>query len=263
MQEADDESIYNLWDELSHFDAAQADKALEHFLGRLCRWTNAGDAFWIGAVRIQGGAHARTDPMRGWRARVISRLNSTADKSREKMGMRIVNGADPGETSMALVAQAGRFRVYSLEDGKLVDPAAFKRTGHYQRIYRERGISDRLWAVFPVNADTEAYYCIDKYGERRHFTPHDRQLVARATRGIKWFHRQVLLSHGLGISAKALNPTERRVLNALLTARTEKQIAADLGMTAGTTHQYATAIYRKFSVRGRAGLMALWLSGDL
>lgn len=263
MQGADDESIYDLWDELSDFDAAHADMALEHFLGRLCRWTNAGNAFWIGAVRIQGGVHAKNDPMRGWRACAIRSLNSTPDKNSEKTGMRIVNGADPGATSMALVAQAGRFRVYSLEDGKLVDPAAFKRTEHYERIYRERGISDRLWAVFPVNSDAEAYYCIDKFGERRHFNLHDRQLIARATRGIKWFHRQVLLSHGLGISAKALNPTERRVLNALLSARTEKQIAADLGMTAGTTHQYAMAVYRKFSVRGRAGLMALWLSGNL
>lgn len=263
MQEAGDESIYNLWDELSDFDAAQADKALEHFLGRLCRWTNAGNAFWIGAVRVQDGNQARNDPMRGWRACAIRNLDPGIDKNREKTGMRMVNGTDPGATSLALVAQAGRFRVHSLEDGTLVDPASFKRTGHYELIYRDRGISDRLWAVFPVNADTEAYYCIDKYGARRHFGSRDRQLVARATRGIKWFHRQVLLSHGLGIGTKALNPTERRVLNALLSARTEKQIAADLGMTAGTTHQYATAIYRKFSVRGRAGLMALWLSGEL
>ena len=50
-----------------------------------------------------------------------------------------------------------------------------------------------------------------------------------------------------------------RVLNLLLTEAGEKQIAERLGLAVSTTHSYITGIYRKFGVRGRAGLMSLWL----
>lgn len=52
---------------------------------------------------------------------------------------------------------------------------------------------------------------------------------------------------------------ERRVLDLLLTEAAEKQIAERLGLAVSTTHSYITTIYRKFGVRGRAGLMSLWL----
>ncbi len=57
----------------------------------------------------------------------------------------------------------------------------------------------------------------------------------------------------------ALAPHERRVLELLLTEATEKQIAERLGLAASTTHSYITGIFRKYGVRGRAGLMSLWL----
>jgi PAS domain S-box-containing protein len=56
-----------------------------------------------------------------------------------------------------------------------------------------------------------------------------------------------------------LAPYERKVLELLLTDATEKQIAERLGLAVSTTHSYVTAIFRKYGVRGRAGLMSLWL----
>ena len=56
-----------------------------------------------------------------------------------------------------------------------------------------------------------------------------------------------------------LAPHERKVVELLLTEATEKQIAERLGLAASTTHSYITGIFRKYGVRGRAGLMSLWL----
>lgn len=56
-----------------------------------------------------------------------------------------------------------------------------------------------------------------------------------------------------------LAPHECKVLHLLLTEAAEKQIADQLGLAISTTHSYITSIYRKFGVRGRAGLMSLWL----
>jgi PAS domain S-box-containing protein len=61
-------------------------------------------------------------------------------------------------------------------------------------------------------------------------------------------------------SVPRLAPNERRVLELLLTEATEKQIAEKLGLAPSTVHSYVTGIFRKFNVRGRAGLMSLWLS---
>ena len=56
-----------------------------------------------------------------------------------------------------------------------------------------------------------------------------------------------------------LAPHESRVLQLLLTEAAEKQIAEQLGLATSTTHSYITSVYRKFGVRGRAGLISLWL----
>ena len=257
------EAIYKLWDCLSDFEASESDKALDLFLRQVCRWTGADNAFWIGAIRIQRGTKARADAMSGWRAGAMHILDPRyIDKKRQKNSLRMINreDRDPGETSRTLARQSGRFRIATLSSGELVDLASFKETDHYDYYYRQPGISDRMWIVFPLNSEAEAYYCFDKHGKRRYFTPRDMSLAAHASRGIKWFHRQLHLSHGLGISETPLTPTERRVLQELLNGKAEKHIARRLGVTPGSAHQYATAIYRKFGARGRAELMALWLS---
>ena len=56
-----------------------------------------------------------------------------------------------------------------------------------------------------------------------------------------------------------LSRQERRVLDQLLTDAPEKEIAATLGLAESTIHSYVASIFRKFGVRGRKGLMSLWL----
>lgn len=69
-----------------------------------------------------------------------------------------------------------------------------------------------------------------------------------------------MLNHGLLHATAPLAPYEVKVLQLLLTDATEKQIAERLGLAVSTTHSYVTSIFRKFGVRGRAGLMSLWLN---
>lgn len=56
-----------------------------------------------------------------------------------------------------------------------------------------------------------------------------------------------------------LSRQERRVLDLLLTDAPEKEIAQALGLAESTIHSYVASIFRKFGVRGRKGLMSLWL----
>ena len=91
------------------------------------------------------------------------------------------------------------------------------------------------------------------------FTESERDVIAFALRGIKWFHRQLLLSHGLLVANTPLTPVERHVLQGLLTGLAEKEIAAAQGHSYHTTHRHVSSIFRKFGVNNRSALMALWL----
>jgi DNA-binding NarL/FixJ family response regulator len=78
-------------------------------------------------------------------------------------------------------------------------------------------------------------------------------------RGLRWFHRQQALGHGLAVAAAPLTELERRVLSGLLGGMTDKRIAVQLEMSPSTVHEYASRIYRKYAVANRSALMALWL----
>jgi DNA-binding NarL/FixJ family response regulator len=110
-----------------------------------------------------------------------------------------------------------------------------------------------------VNEDAESWFGIFRAPDTPPFTEAERDIVAYALRGIKWFHRQLMLSHGLLLAATPLTSAERRVLHLLLTGLSEKLIAVELERSFHTTHECVTAIFRKFGVNNRAGLMSLWL----
>ncbi len=107
-----------------------------------------------------------------------------------------------------------------------------------------------------MNEDCESHFGF--YG-RKEFTDEQIAMFASALRGIKWFHRNLMFSHGLLISSAPLPPAERRVLRLLLTDASEKRIAHELGLAPATVHQYVVSIYRKLGVRSRAALMRIWL----
>lgn len=252
--------IYELWDELSDFRAADIDQALDYLLERLCQWLDAGNAFWIGAVRVMEDNDARKDNLSGWRAGAVHVLRpAELGPDQQKERVKRLNTDDPGETSIKLAARAGTFRAFLLRDNSLVNFERFQQTDHYQFFYRTLGISDRMWIVFPVSPEAECYYCIDRFDGQR-FSASDLSLASKVMRGIKWFHRQLLLSHGLGIAECRMTPTDRRVLQAIVTGVNRKQLAECLGVTEGTAHQYTLTLYRKFGVRSKAELMALWLN---
>jgi DNA-binding CsgD family transcriptional regulator len=53
-----------------------------------------------------------------------------------------------------------------------------------------------------------------------------------------------------------LSPRERQTLDGLLDGLAEKQIAASLGLSRHTVHEYVKALYRRFDVTSRAELVA-------
>lgn len=257
------DNIYHLWDELADFGSSANNEALMHCMRGICTMINAQNAFWIGSVRMLSHAQAAGDSLSGWRARCLETLSRERTANPQRMeDAKQHHLGDPGETTRIMLSGVGQFRMYSLGTG-IVDLEAFKKTDHYDFFYRQPGIADRIWVVFPVNADTESIFLFDTYDTGRFFSAKELFMAAEALRGIKWFHRQLLLNSGVGICATALAPAERRVIPLLLSGAAEKSIAEQLQLTKATVHQYVTTVYRKFGVRGRTEFMAVWLRGRL
>lgn len=255
--------MFKLWDELSDFGSHESDEALNHCMQSICKWIGADQAFWVGAVRIVKGAKANRDPLSGWRIGGVHLLNPSEEAlQRKKHALKSVRSNEPGDANIALISGVGHFRAHTMNQGELLDLDAFKKTEHYDYYYRQRGVSDRMWLAIPVNDDVESFFNFDTYAKGRSFSTHELELVAFALRGIKWFHRRLLMSHGLGISEEQITAAERRVIQLLLSGASEKEIAKKLELAPGTVHQYAVRIYRKFGVNGRTEFMSLWLGGD-
>lgn len=245
--------IHRLWDDLAAFDAAQTDEAMRHLLREVSEMVDAQNAYWMGAVRLSDDT---SDPLLGWRPGVLRYLTPLPnDETFTKQRLKSVQRGKADEATVAHARMAGVYRATRLRD--LVSSDWFD-TATYAG-YVGRNVHDSLVVVAPMNPATESYYGFLRMRADDPFTATQRDTALYALRGLSWFHRQLLLSHGLLVARTPLTPVERKVLAALLTGSSEKQIAEDLALSFATLHTYVRTIYRKFGVSGRSGLTALWL----
>jgi len=247
------ERIHQLWDEVSAFEASEWDAARIHLLESVARMVEAENAYWVGAVRVTEDPQ---DSLLGWRPRLIQYLRPLPnDDGFTQQRLRDLARGRIDALPVAHAQRAGTFRANRMCD--LVPADWFH--GDTYKDYLGRGIHDSLVVVAPITPMAEAYYGFLRMRADDPFTNAQRDIAWYAMRGLTWFHRQVLLAHGLLVARTPLSPMERRVAALLLTDRSEKLMAAELGIAASTLHGYVGDVLRKFGVSGRNGLIALWL----
>lgn len=251
----DKQQIHRIWDRLADFPASRPEKALTFLLQHLAKLLHSERCWWLAAFRMQ--ETAPDDPTLGWRAGPIVFYNEGPDDLQSyRQEARSLELGEAAQPVLRQLGQSGRFRVNTLRD--LAEPDYFE-SGHFRKRFLERGFVDSLIIATPVNKHTETYFCFYRLVPETVFEPEQVALASYALRGLKWFHRQALLSFGMMIADSPLTPTERKVLSLLLTGRSEKQIAAEMQHKPATSHEYILKIYRKFNVHSRAALTALWL----
>lgn len=248
-------AIRTLWDELADFDAARAEDARNHLLKRVCDLIGAQNATWIGAVRL--GEPQLGDPVKGWRPRAIRQLHPNRlllEKGREQTEKLEAGRVD--QTTIANVSFAGQYRFNRLID---LVPESWFEGDYYRTFYLGTGYRDTIWAGIPINEDAESYFGFYRDLDQAPFTTAERDVVAYALRGLRWFYRLQMLGEGLGVASSPLTPVERRVLGGLLQGLSEREIAEVNDQSQHTTHDHVKRIFRKYGVSSRSALMALWL----
>ncbi len=248
------ERVHALWDQLANFSTGAVEEARRHFLTGLCELVDAQNVTWVGVVRMD--THPE-DPYLGWRPRLIHLLHPDARiaAAAAEQARRVEQGETDPVVTHNLKA-LGRLRVTRLED---VVPPEWLEDAYYKRFWLDAGRVDSLWACAPVNEDTEVYLGLHRDLGRPRYSPEERDRVTYAMRGLRWFHRQQMLGFGLLVAKTPLTPVERNVLRQLLSGQSEKEIAQSLDYSTSFVHEYVTRIYRKYGVRSRAELSALWL----
>jgi len=125
-----------------------------------------------------------------------------------------------------------------------------------QELRRMNGVDHQITSVYQIaGGDGISVVCLEIALGERDFSPREQRLL-------NFFHAELgpLITRSLVSATEpsqvTLSPRLRQTLACLLEGDSEKQVAARLGISQATTHQYVTALYRRFGVRSRAELLA-------
>lgn len=139
---------------------------------------------------------------------------------------------------------------------QIVPDGAWYRSVLFNDYQRPADCDNQVTSIFQTSA-AGAISCIAVYRQvgRPEFSGRERRLI-------HFFHGELgrligpVLVSVTDPRPDDLPPRLRQTLHFLLQGDSEKQIAARLGLSQSTTHEYVTALYRRFQVHSRAELMA-------
>jgi len=255
----DQDTVIRLWHELMEFPASSPQEALEHCLRAMAQEVGAVNATWVGAAREKDWERRNPfDPLLGWRPHICLTLHPTdAWQRAHEVAMDAVRNNYMDPQTVALASQFGQNRCFLRDE--VVSDRDWKRDRINREVLAPLGIGHRLIGAAATAPGAESYLIFDRDGGGRGFSARERDLLAFFLRGSALLHRELLQMHGLLNALRPLSPRERDVLRLLLTGVSEREIAAALGLTPATTHQYVVAVLRNFGAHSRAELMSQWL----
>ena len=91
----------------------------------------------------------------------------------------------------------------------------------------------------------------------RAFGPRERLVLDLVHCEMLWLYRPDLPA--LSPDGMPLSPRQRQTLQLLLAGNSEKEIAAQMGLSHNTVHHYVKALHRHFGVSSRSELLARWV----
>ncbi len=126
-------------------------------------------------------------------------------------------------------------------------------------IHRPSAIDDSLLSMVRKGGGCVSVIALKRAWGDPPFADEERDLLDLAHGECAWIFRDEDARAPLDIH---WSPRERETLGLLLTGQSEKSIAATLGLSPHTVHDYVKVIFRKLGVASRAELMARALSSQ-
>lgn len=139
------------------------------------------------------------------------------------------------------------------------EPGTWERSATYCERHRPAGISDWLMAIVAHRPRNEfvSVWVHRAVGEPV-FSVRDSKVLTAVQESVG-----AMLGDELALASEpglgGISRRQRRTLELVLTGLSEKQMAAELGVSRATVHEHVTAIYRRFGVSSRPELMTRFI----
>lgn len=149
-----------------------------------------------------------------------------------------------------------RDRAVTYTRRQIVADRVYNRSPVFDRYFQPGNVGPRLASIFPTPGGGAISLL------HLHRPPQVPDFSARERALLEFFHGEIgpLVGRALTSAAEptpeSLSPRLRQTLACLVQGDTEKQVAARLGLSRATLHDYVTALYRRFGVNSRAQLLA-------
>jgi len=223
-----------------------------HLLERLCDFLHARVGIGGEVLGIDRGQFTPLSIVEyGW----------NSDAERRAMFEWLEHQASTGHrTGLLPTKLAPTDRGLTVARADLVDNRAWHNSPQYAEYLRRSQLDDLVVSFQRIKSAMGQFCCITLFR-----APGEPHFGRRDTNFLRTLHRELAPMIGRQLaaanepSALQLSPQRRQVLGCLLEGDGEKQVAARLGLTRQTVHQYVKAIYRHFRVSSRAELMARWI----
>ena len=208
----------------------------------------------VGAPQVTGGEGRWLGPERVVEA--FSAFEFGLDRHGREVYAAFMRDLGPSGDPVFCALWHRRGRLVTVTQPQVVSDADWYRSVGYNEYRRRGGAAHTLTSVYLVtDAGAISAIALQRAIGERDFDPREQQLL-------NFFHGELgpLIGRALVSDSEPgpddLAPRLRQTLACLLEGDSEKQVAARLGLSQATTHQYVTALYRRFGVRSRAQLMA-------
>jgi DNA-binding CsgD family transcriptional regulator len=153
-------------------------------------------------------------------------------------------------------------RVVTRTRSAMVSDVVWHRSAAFNEYRRPAGVNHCLTSVWQVSHQGAiTVICLHHAVGERDFSPGEVRLL-------EFFHGEIGRLVGRQLvsatepSPEKLSPRLRQTLTCLVEGDSEKQVAARLGLSPTTVHEYVTALYRRFGVQSRGQLLAHVLRRD-
>jgi DNA-binding CsgD family transcriptional regulator len=143
-------------------------------------------------------------------------------------------------------------------NGQLMSRTEWERSLEFNDVHKPFGLDDALTTCHLVSPSVIYGLTLHRSLDDRPFGSHERRLL-------HLFHQELARYVGTALCWEPdpgfshLPPRLRQTLSCLLEGDSEKQVAAHLGLSRHTVHEYVTALYRAFGVNSRPELLVLCL----
>lgn len=158
------------------------------------------------------------------------------------------------DPSMPRLAQAVTTPLCTFTRDQLLGDREWYESAHVQELRRAARVDSFIYAAYAPGGDCGRSFSLHRPWGDRPFGERERRLV-------DIFHHECTFLHEPRSTVdpallRGLPPRLQDTLRGLAKGRSEKQIAADLGISPHTVHEYVKALHRHFGVQSRSELLA-------